>query len=180
MALAVAVFAGSAEAASVSPSSKDYGSEPVGSSSAPTIFTLQTSPNQCLSTFPMTSTCNSSVTYFTDTSALGAGPGATATSGDFVIRNINCAYPSSTGGIPLTLGPSPPTVCQFEASFLPTTTGALATSLTFTDTGGPTATVALAGTGVPPTVRPVGPPAHKRCKHKHRHASAAKKCKKHH
>ena len=183
---AVLVAAPAANAASVSPTSKDYGSQNVGTTGAATSFTLQTSSNTCVMNPMNPAFCLSGTetSYSTNTAALGVAPGGTVTIDDFVIHNVNCQYPTF---------PSPPVIvppsgasgsCTFEVSFAPVATGARSKTLTFTDTGGPAATLTLTGTGIPPasttpttTPTPTTPQKKKKCKKKHR-AAAAKKCKK--
>ena len=174
-----------AHAAQVGPTPHDYGSQNVGTSTGPTTFTLYNSGNICLSSsFP--GTCDTSSSYYTDTSALGTGPGGTVTSGDFAVHNINCLYPHFDSQPAVSDAGSTPQNCQFEVSFAPTTGGALSKTLTFTDSGGPTATLSLTGTGLAPAAAAAPTPtgqrttAIKRCKKKFPKGSARrKKCLKH-
>jgi hypothetical protein len=172
-ALAALAMAAPAGAASVGPTSKDFGSEPVGAVSAATSFTLTNSGQIC--TMPnliVPGICDLSSSYFTDTSALGTGPGGTITSGDFVIHNVNCPYPTFQSPPTASDAGVPPQSCQFEVSFLPTTGGALSKTLSFSDTGGLTATLSLTGTGLsPPSTTPTQTTTGLR-------AAAASRCKK--
>ena len=179
MALALSPMA-SADAASVTPASQDYGSQNVGAASAPASFTLTTSANICV--LPdMTFGCLSSTFFSTDTTALGGGPGTT-TSGDFTTHNTDCNYPSEVPPPAFTII-GPPAICHFEVSFAPTAAGARSRTMTFPDTGGPAGTLDLAGAGVvqqPSTPSVTAPTLNrkKKCKKKHRSAATAKKCKK--
>jgi hypothetical protein len=169
VALLVAAPAG---AATVSPPSKDFGSQIQGTAGDATSFTLSTSFTTCA--MPCISPTVSNV----DTTALAGGPGTTNTVGDFVVHNVDCQNPESSPPIAFVL-----VTCTFDVRLLPTATGALSKSLSFTDDHGPTATLSLAGTGLAPPPAPASTstpvPRRKKCRHKHRHASAAKKCKKH-
>jgi hypothetical protein len=178
-AAAMLAVVASAWAATVGPSPHDYGSQNVGASSAASQFTLFSSPSLCTSEDPMLHFCLTSITPTTDTTALGGGPGTTTNSGDFTIHNLSCPYPGLSGTPPPSLGPGPPGVCQFEATFTPTTGGARSTTLTFPDDGGPAAVLSLTGTGIAPTPASTTTATKKKCKKKHRTAAAAKKkCKK--
>jgi hypothetical protein len=172
-ALTALILAAPAGAAHLLPTSKDYGSQIVGTTSTWT-FTLTPTRNICTDPGPEPSICDGSSAYVTETTALVAAPGGTAMSGDFVIHNIDCQYPAFVGPPATTWNPAntPPARCHFSVSFAPTTAGgARSLTLSFPDTGGPTATLNLTGVGV----APISP--RKKCKRKHR-AAAAKKCKK--
>jgi hypothetical protein len=195
-ALTALALATSAEGASVTPSSQDYGPQEVATTGPATSFTLTTSASTqgvcVLHVIPddPTSPCAQYIynQYTTSTSALGGGPGATSTVGDFSVHNIDCpqAGMMSPFGVPASMS------CHFEASFAPVAGGARSQTLTFTDTAGPTATatLSLTGTGIAPaTALPAPAPItttttttttkRKKCKKKHRAAAAAKKkCKK--
>jgi hypothetical protein len=186
--VAVLGLAGSAQAASISPTTQDFGSQNVGTTGAPTTFTLTTSANYCNNYDFGTFMCLISTSYSTDTTALGGGPGVIATSGDFTTHNISCNYPAAYP--PPSPGPAfgAPNICQFEASFAPTVGGARSRTLTFSDTGGPTAILTLTGTGVsPPTPTPSATlptgqreAALKRCKKKFpKGSSKRRKCLRH-
>jgi hypothetical protein len=180
-AVAMFVLVASAGAANVSPPSQDYGSQNVGTTSASTAFTLQTSPSICTSTDPITLLCTSSTAPMTDTTALGGPPGGTVASGGFSIHNDSCPYPSYTPPPAIFMGPGVPGICQFGVSFAPTAGGAAARTLSFPDTaGGLPATVSLTGNGLAPAIATPAPAPHKKkCKKKKRAAAAAnKKCKK--
>lgn len=157
------LLAESAFAATVTPSSHDYGTWKVGTAGVATTFTLQTSPNDCL---VYGGTCSLSTSYATDTTALGGSAGGSVTSGDFLIHNLSCPYPSFPS--PPSPGPNfgPPGSCQFEVSFAPVASGARSLTLSFTDSGGTTGTLNLTGTGL----------KHKSCKKRHHHR---RRCKKH-
>jgi hypothetical protein len=180
--LAILAIVPAADAAFVSPSSKDYGAVNVGAKSAATTFVLQTSANICTNYDPMLGICFTSTAYATDTTALGGGPGTTTTASDFAVHNISCAYPSEPS--PVAFGPSGvPGFCQFEVSFAPSAPGGHFRAMDFADSGGPTAILNLTGLGValptsatPTTTTPAGK---KKCKKKHKRAATAKKkCKK--
>jgi len=158
---------GSAEAATVDPSSKDYGSLNIGTTSPATQFALTTSQNLCTHVDPMTFICDNPIVYQTSTAALG-GAGATTTHGDFTVHNLTCPSISVYGFPPVNLGTALPITCQFEATFTPTAPGPRSTTLSFPDTGGPTAVLTLTGSGPAPAT-----PA-KKCKRKKKH----RKCKK--
>jgi hypothetical protein len=161
---------GSAEAATVDPSSKDYGSLNIGTTSPATQFALTTSQNSCSHLDPMTSICDNPIVYQTSTTALG-GAGATITSGDFTVHNLTCPSTSISGFPPVSLGTALAITCHFEATFTPTAPGPRSTTLSFPDTGGPTAVLTLTGSGPAPGT-PVAKA--KKCKRKKKH----RKCKK--
>jgi hypothetical protein len=164
---------GEALAATVNPPSKDFGSQTQGTAGDPATFALMTGMTMCVPPGPPP--CVVANPSNVDTSALGGGPGTTNTVGDFVIHNTDCQNPESSGIIPFVSA-----TCLFDVRLMPTTTGPLSKTLSFTDSSGPTATLVLSGTGLPAPPAPVPTPtptAHKKCKKKH-HASAAKKCKK--
>jgi hypothetical protein len=179
------VLATPAGAAVVGPATNDYGSLAVGSSSAATSFTLTNSGQICTVPDPVTpGLCDASSSFFTDTSALGTGPGGTITSEDFVIHNVTCPYPSFASTPAASDAGTPPDSCQFQVSFAPVTGGPRAKTLTFSDSPNSTATLTLTGTGIapastaapPPQATATAPPK-KRCKKKRHRAAAAKKCK---
>jgi hypothetical protein len=182
-AVAMLALAGSAGATGINPPSKDFGDQTVGTSSAPALFTLVTSPAFCSSPDGLGG-CLGYTAYSTDTSALGGDKGTTNTSGDFSIRNISCDYPAFSGApIAFVSG-----ICQFEVSFVPTSAGPKSQTLAFPETSGQNGSLTLTGNALATpatpatpvtTATPTGTPTHKRCKKKHRTASAAKKkCKK--
>jgi hypothetical protein len=179
-----------ADAATVGPSSKDYGSANVGTTSAASSFTLTTSANFCtIDPITMTGCQGGTETHYsTDTSALGGGPGTTNTSGDFLIHNQTCPYPSYPSPAVVAAPAGIPGNCSFEVSFAPTAGGALSKTLTFTDNGGLTASLSLTGTGIAPaapgttTTTPTGQQAAaiKRCKKKFpKGTSKRRKCLRH-
>ena len=182
---AVVVMAGTAGAASVAPNSQDFGSRNVGTTGVPTSFTLTSSQSvmgPCDIHSDPTDPTSPCTLYFwfqttTSTTALGGGPGTTTTIGDFSIQNVDC--PAS--GLMSPYGAPATNSCHFDASFAPVADGARSQTLTFSDTNGPPAVLTLTGTGIAPSgmsTGTAGATGGKRCKHKHRHASAAKKCKK--
>jgi hypothetical protein len=184
-AVTLLALASPASAASVSPTSKNYGDQAVGTTSTPTSFTLTTTANTCaLDPSNVIPTCliGSQTHYATNTSQLGGGPGVTTTSGDFMIHNVSCPYPSFDSPAITTAPVGLPGMCGFEVSFAPVGGNARSKTLIFSDNGGPSATLPLTGTGlVPATALPLPGPsqARKKCKKKHHRAVAAKKkCKK--
>src|SRR6266540_4984882 len=150
-ALTALILTAPARAAHVLPTSKDYGSQIVGTTYT-AAFTLSPTRNVCTDPGPEPSICEGSSAYVTDTTALVAVPGGTAMSGDFVIHNIDCQYPAFVGPPAITWNPAntPPGICRFSVSFVPTAGGARSLTLIFPDTGGPAATLNLTGVGVAP------------------------------
>ena len=179
--LALLAPAAVAGATTIGPSSHDYGSQNVGSSSSPTTFTLTTSGNVCYFYDPGLMMCVVPSTYSTDTTALGGGPGTTITSGDFTIHNLTCPYPREAPPLSTTPGSGPSVSCQFEASFVPIAGGTRSLTLGFPESGtSAPGGLMLIGTGIAPATTSTPTPApHRKCR-KHRHAVAAKRCKKHH
>jgi hypothetical protein len=173
------LLAAPAGAATVSPPSKDFGDQTQGAASDSSSFTLMTSFTVC--TDPASPPpCISLATSNVDTTALGGGPGTTTTVGDFVIHNVSCQNPEMSPFVEFASA-----TCAFDVRFLPTTTGTLSKTLSFSDSSGPTATLSLTGTGLAPPPTPASTPTptttapkKKKCKRKHRVASSAKKCKK--
>jgi hypothetical protein len=160
----VLVSAAPAWAANVNPTAMDYGSQKVGASSAAATFQLATSGTQCVDNG--SGGCAPGLgSTTTDTSALGGGPGTTTRSGDFEIYNQTCGYPSQISG-PV---PYSSSYCSFQATFVPAAAGSRAMTLNFPDSGGPTGSLALSGTGLSTgsTTLPTG-----------QRAAAIKKCKK--
>jgi len=160
--VATLALAGSAGAATVGPSSHDYGGQAVGTSSAPISYGLTTTPTICTPD-PILMVCVTDTEFTVNTVELGGGPGTTVTSADYTTHNISCPYPSMTS-FPLANGV--PSFCQFEASFAPTAAGVRSRTLSFPEGGGPTATLNLTGTGLaPPTTATTTAPAQKKkCK----------------
>jgi hypothetical protein len=156
---------GSAQAAYVLPASQDYGTQTLGTSSLAANFLLSTSSSVCTDP-PM---CTTFATYTVDTSALGGGPGTTTTSGDFVIHNVDCQYPSATSYY-FTNGTYQ---CHFQASFVPTASGSRSLTLTFPEIAGTNATLSLTGAGVAPPAATTPPPAPTGLR-----AAAVNRCKK--
>ena len=104
--------------------------------------------------------------------------GTTTTVGDFVVRNTDCPYPSQPSLPVISAMVGPPSICQFEVGFAPVASGARSQAMTFIDTGGPTGTLQLTGTGIAPSsTAPITAPR-KKCKKKRTAAAAKKKCKK--
>src|SRR5262249_43780571 len=93
-ALAVLALAPAANAATVTPRTKDFGLVSLGSASAPQTFTLTTSRNTCPPDIHGTGCAGPSTQYVTDTGALGGPPGNTITSGAFTVSNSTCPYPT--------------------------------------------------------------------------------------
>ena len=177
---AMAIFGATADAASVTPFSKDFDGQAVGTSSAFADFTLYSTDTSCVDP-PM---CfGGFVTYTVDTSALGGGPGTTTTAGDFAIHNVDCTYPQAT---------SPPSwdvpyYCQFQVAFAPTAGGTRARTLSFPETpAGSDGSLSLIGAGIAPAPSPTATAtglrttAIKHCKRKFPKGSAKrKKCLRH-
>jgi hypothetical protein len=170
------VFAASAIASEVQPSSHDYGSQNVGSGGAAMSFTLYTSSNIC-SYDDISMTCTASTGYATDTSALGGDPGSTTKSGDFSIHNVDCPYPTYPAPPATFPGSGLPGTCHFEVSFVPSASGARGRTLSFPDTSGASGALALSGNGVGSGAVAA---AVKKCKKKFRKGSSKrKKCLRH-
>jgi hypothetical protein len=158
--LAGAGSAYGAYAVSTTPNAHDFGSQSLGSASAPFTFTLRVTcdedvanPGTCLNPHPFT-------------------PNVTVT-GDFAIRDNGC---TSTMPGNAFFG----TTCTFNVLFAPAATGARSGIVDVGEPGG-FAKAAVTGNGVAvPTVpSPVPTTAKKKKCRKHRSASAAKKrCKK--
>jgi hypothetical protein len=148
------------------PTSHDFGSQTVGTPSAPFTFTLT---NRCYEDIANPGTCLMPGGNHPFTPSVSV-------TGDFAIKNNNCItlMPGDT-----VLGTS----CTFDVVFVPSAAGS---QLGVVDVGDPAGfgKAGVTGTGVPPAAAatpgalPGSAPGGKKCKKRHRSAATAKRCRK--
>jgi hypothetical protein len=163
----IVLLPGSAGAAALTnPTSLNFGSQPVGTTSAPQAVTV-TAPCSVY----IAPTC---LTFATDGLTVNL-----ATTGDFAIPSSNCPATLVPGGLDSAVS------CSLAVAFKPTAAGTRTGTLS-TGTQGlvPTAgpTVALTGTGTASTSTSGAgttiTPQRKKCKKHHKHRRHGRKCRK--